>query len=120
MAFADPQSIKIGSTTYSLPRISTGGMSSEYANEDGSVSLKISTTKGRRRRQVIRLDQTKITDDTFDDSRNISVGESVYLVVDRPEYGFTNAQALEAVKGFLEAITASENAAVKKLLASES
>jgi hypothetical protein len=120
MAFADPQSIKIEGATTSLPRISTGGMASEYASEDGALSLKISTTNGRRKRQVVRLDQTKITDDPFNDSLNVTVGESVYLVVDRPIAGFTNAQALKAVEGFVELLSASTFSAVKKMLASES
>jgi len=118
--FTDPQSIKIGATTNSLPRISTEGMKSIYANEDGSVILEISTQRGKRIRQVSRMNQTKITDDPFDDGRNVQIGESVYLVIDRPIAGYTNAQALEAVKGFLEALSASEYAHVKKLLASES
>lgn len=120
MAFADPQSIKIEATTSSLPRVETSGGESKYSNEDGTVSLKISTTNGRRRRHTIRVDQTKITDDPYNDALNVTIGESVYLVIDRPIAGFTNAQSLAAVKGFVELLSGTEYAAVKKLLGNES
>lgn len=120
MAFADPQSIKIGEATTSLPRVSTGDRKSQYDSEDGTVSLKISTEKNRRNRQVYRIDSSKITDDPYDTTQNIDVSMSAYLVTDRPLAGFSNSEALDVVKGLLEALGASSNAAVKKLLASES
>lgn len=119
MSFADPQSIKIGATTTSLPRVSTGDFASEYASEDGLISLKASTVNNRRKRQVVRLDLTKITSDPFIPANNTEVGMSAYLVVDRPPAGYTNAQALEAVKGFIERLNATEETLIKKLLASE-
>lgn len=122
MSLADPQSIKIGASTISLPRISTGNRSSEYASEDGTKSLKVQTTesKGGRKRQVIRLDLSKVTSDPFNTSQNQLVSSSAYLVVDRPPSGWTNAEALEFVKGLHEALGVSEFAMVKKVLASES
>lgn len=122
MSLADPQSIKIGGTTISLPRISVGNLSSEYASEDGTKSLKVATTQSKngRKRQQIRLDLSKVTPDPFNTGRNEQVGASAYLVVDRPLSGWTNAEALEFVKGLLEALGASEYTLVKKVLASES
>jgi hypothetical protein len=120
MALSDPQSIKIGEKTSSLPRVNTGNFSSEYLSEDGTVGLKVATSNGRRKRQTIRVDQTKITTDPYDTTQNVQIGESVYLVVDRPLAGFTNKEAEEAVKGFVELLSASTYSIVKKMLASES
>lgn len=120
MALADPQSIKINGTTSSLPRVNTGNFESEYLSADGTVRLKVSTTNGRRKRQQIRLDLNKITTDPFDTSQNVEVSESIYIVVDRPPSGFTNEEALKAIEGFVELLSASTYALVKKALASES
>lgn len=121
MAFSDPQSIKIGEATTSLPRVSTGEYKSKYASEDRLKSLEISTQETRERiRQVYRINSSKITADAFDTTQNVEAGMSAYLVVDRPKAGFTNAEAKDVVKGLLESLSASTYAAVVKLLASES
>lgn len=120
MAFADPQSIKIGETEHSLPRVSTGDYRSVYSNADGTVELKISTDENRRKRQVYRIDHNKITDDPFDDTQNVEVSMSCYVVVDRPLAGYTNEEALEVLKGLVTALSASSYASAVKLLGSES
>lgn len=120
MALADPQSIKINGVTSSLPRVNTGNFESEYLSADGLTKLKVATTNGRRKRQTVRVDLSKITTDPFDSTQNVEVGESVYLVVDRPPAGFTNEEALKAVEGFVELLSASTFSLVKKALASES
>lgn len=120
MSFADPQSIKIGETETSLPRVSTGKFESLYQSEDGLITLKASTVENRRKRQVIRLDLTKVTADPFIPEQNVEVSMSAYLVVDRPPTGYTNAEALAGVKGFITALNAGSELLLKKLLASES
>jgi hypothetical protein len=120
MSQADPQSVKIGSTTTNLPRVSTGNYTSKYESADGNIDLTYSTQTGKRKRQVARIDLSKITPDPFIDTQNIEVGTSMSLVVDRPLVGFTNDEALEIVKGFIEALTKSEYAIITKLLAGES
>ena len=120
MAFADPQAIKIGGTTHTLPRVFTEGRKAEYTKDDGTVSLKIETAKNRRNRQTYRADTSKITTNPFDTSQNVEVSMSAYLVVDRPLVGYTNAEALDVVKGLLEALTEGTYADVVKLLAGES
>lgn len=122
MALADPQSIKISGTTTSLPRVSTGDYKSKYESADGTIDLSLSTatTGSGRRRQTARLDITKITADPFLPAQNIELGSSVYLVVDRPIAGFTNAEALAIFSGFIERLTATENKIVTQLLAGES
>lgn len=119
MAFSDPQKVKVNGVEVTLPRVGSGNYSSEYASEDGQNILKISTQNGKRKRQVIRLDLSKLTDDPFSDTTNMQVSASVYLVVDRPLAGFTNEEMKKTVEGFFENLTASTGANLKKFLASE-
>lgn len=120
MALADPQSIKIGETTTSLPRVSSGDYKSKYSSDDGTIDLTFSTQNGKRKRQVARLDHSKITTDPFIPANNVEVSSSIQLVVDRPIAGYTNAEALAIVKGFIESLNASSEKLIKQLLASES
>lgn len=121
MAFADPQSVKVdGTNTVSLPRVDTGSFASEYLSADGTIRLKLSTANGRRKRHVARIDLSKITTNPFDTSQNVEVGTSVYLVVDRPLAGFTNAELKKVVEGTVAFLSASTYSAVDKLLGSES
>jgi hypothetical protein len=121
MAFADPQKVKIGAKESTLPRVSSGNFTSLYQSEDGLVKLSAATTSnGKRKRQVFRLDQNKITTDPFDTTQNVELGASVYLVADRPLAGFTNTEMLEMVTALTELGAASTNTVYKKFLASES
>jgi hypothetical protein len=119
MALTDPQTIKIGETESSLPRVNTGSFSSQYESSDGSVVLKLSTQESGRKRHVVRVDVTKITEDPFS-ANNVEVSMSCYIVIDRPLVGYTNAEALEVVAGLLSLSTASSSSLLKKLLGSES
>lgn len=122
MALTDPQSIKVGETTTSLPRVSTGDFESEYLSEDGKYKLTLSTTVSgsSRKRQVLRIDVTEITSDPFIPTQNTEVSMSTYVVIDRPPAGFTNAKALEILSGLIGLGTASSNAVLKALLSSQS
>lgn len=120
MALADPQSIKVGETTTSLPRVNTGSFASEYTSADGTIHLKLSTQESTRRRQMLRVDISKITEDPFIDSQNREVSMSVYLVVDRPLVGYDNTEALAIIAALIELGTASTSKVLKQLLGGES
>lgn len=120
MALSDPQSIKISGTTTSLPRTSTGAFESSYTSADGLIKLKLSTTSGNRKRQVVRVDVSKITADPFIPTQNVEVSMSNYVVFDRPPAGYNNAEAKAVWDGFIEALQASSSVIITKLLGSES
>lgn len=120
MSFADPQKVKVGAKEYELPRVSVGDHQSEYAYSDGTVVLKAASAYGGRTRQTARLDLSKIAADPFIPAQNVKLGMSTYLVIDRPVAGYTNTEAEEAVKGLIEALSASTYLLVKKLVAGES
>lgn len=121
MAFSDPQKIKAdGTTETELPRVNTGNYASEYLSSDGLVRLKLSTTNGRRKRHVARVDLSKITPNELDNDQNEEVSASAYLVVDRPLSGFTNTELRKLVEGLVTFLSASTYSATNKLLGSES
>jgi hypothetical protein len=120
MSLADPQSIKISGVTTSLPRVSTGDYKSKYESSDGLIDLTVSSQNGKRKRQVARIDVSKITADPFIPSQNVEVSSSFQLVVDRPLAGFTNTEAAAIVAGFIERLTAESSLIITKLLAGES
>lgn len=120
MALSDPQSVKISEEEISLPRVSSGDRKSTYESADGRTTLTLSTTENSRKRQVMRLDVSKITEDPFIPTQNTEVSMSTYIVIDRPPVGYTNAEALAVVVGLLERGTASTNKVLGQLLASES
>lgn len=92
MAFSDPQSVTINSVATSLPRVSIEPQGAVYRNADETVQLRIShlSSKGRKRRMV-RLDQTVIAADPLT-AENAEQKAGIYLVIDEPTWGFTDAQ----------------------------
>lgn len=121
MAFADPQKVKVdGTTEVTLPRVNSGGFASEYDSSDGLVKLKLSTTNGRRKRHVARIDLSKVIASTINPSQNEEVSTSAYLVVDRPLSGYTNTELKKLVEGLVNFLSASTYSATEKLLGSES
>jgi hypothetical protein len=120
MALADPQSIKISGVTTSLPRTSTGDFESIYTSADGLIKLSLETASKKRKRQVVRVDVSKITPDPFIPANNVEVSMSLYLVFDRPQVGYTNSEAKAVYDGFIEAIQATSSVIITKLLGSES
>lgn len=120
MALADPQSIKINGTTTSLPRVSTGNFESIYESADGTIKMSLSTVAKSRKRQVVRVDVSKITEDPFIPAQNVEVSMSTYLVFDRPLVGYSNEEAKKVYDGFVEALQASSSVIITKLLGAES
>jgi len=119
MSFADPQTVTIDATTYSLPRVESLGSESTYTDSSGLVSLSASSAKGKRYRRVIRLDHTKIAADVFAPDTNVQRSMSVYMVFDTPLFGYTLTEAFEVYAGFINQVTATSDLLVHKLLGGE-
>jgi len=115
--FADPQSVTINAVPVSLPRVSIGVSEATYRSADETVQMRIShqSSKGRKRR-MIRLDQFVIAADPLT-AENASQKAGIYLVVDEPTFGFTDA-ALDYLVDALIAFMTSGN--IAKLLGGES
>jgi hypothetical protein len=121
MAFSDPQKVKVdGVTEVSLPRVNSGNFSSQYESADASVNLKLSTTNGRRKRHVARIDLSKIIASTLNPAQNEEASASAYLVIDRPQSGYSNTELRKLVEGLAGFLSATSYSATEKLLGSES
>ena len=121
MAYADPQSVTIGTTpgAVSLPRVNSGSETGKFSNFDAKTSLTAGTTYGRRIRHQARIDFSKVTADPLVASTNVLVGASAYLVIDAPSSGFSAADQKDLAKALLNWLTASSDAALIKLIAGE-
>lgn len=89
--FSDPQSVTINAVPVSLPRVSVGDGKATYRSADGTVEMKIShlLTSKNRSRHMVRLNQTVIAADPLT-SVNASCEAGIYIVIDEPEFGFTD------------------------------
>lgn len=89
---ADPQSVTINAVATSLPRVQTSPTQNTYTDATGNTSMvtKQNTTASRFRREI-RLSQKKVAADPIS-AVNKEIGVSVYLVIDEPRWGFTDAE----------------------------
>nr|QDH89571.1 MAG: hypothetical protein H4BulkLitter24272_000002 [Leviviridae sp.] len=122
MALADPQSITINAVTTPLPRTFSEGSESAYTSADGlwKLSVNHNLVKQGRTRHLLRFDHAKVTPDPFVPSQNVKVGSAIYMVVDVPPAGYTNAELMQVFTGFNTLCTASTNALIAKLIGGES
>lgn len=97
MSLTTPQSVTINAVATDLNKIIEDGLSSTYAADDGTLQLKISHQSNKaRNRRMIRLDQTKIAADPLT-AENSYQRAGVYLVIDEPDFGFTDVEIEDLV-----------------------
>lgn len=122
MALTDPQKFKeVAGTEVEAPRVATGDHKSVYTTSDGLNTLTVSTTEtgGGRYRHLVRIDTKKLTTNPYEEAKKQYVSMSTYVVVDRPEAGFTVAEAQKAVEGLVGLLSASTYAVTKKVIGGE-
>lgn len=91
--FADPQAVTVNTVSQSLPAVSRNSDSSVYQKDDGAYKLTISHQyKAERSRFSVRLDTSKTAADPLVASNNRIYSTSVYLVMDKPTVGYSNAE----------------------------
>lgn len=122
MAVSDPQSITIGADTISLPRTGQGVDQGVFTSSDGNTRLTIQhqSTKGGRFRRVFKIDHSIVAADPFVTTVNAKYSETMYVVMDVPSVGFTQAQELDLYKGLSGLLSASTYALANKVLGGES
>jgi hypothetical protein len=102
--FSDPQSVTVNAVAKSLARTgSTDSIGIYQSTADGLV-LKISHQNGKRNRQTVRLDVSKISADPLVPTVNRPYSLSAYLVLDTPLQGFSTTEIgyyLKAVSDWL-------------------
>lgn len=106
MSFSDPTSILIGATVTPSAGTATSFVTQDrsvpftgkYGTTDGLNKLTISHSFGTRKRMEFRLELlTTYTDPTTGLAKDISA--SAYLVLNRPNAGFTNTQLKSIMAG---------------------
>jgi len=122
MALTDPQSITINAVTQPLPRTFSEGSESAYTSADGlwKLSLNHTVAKQGRWRHLLRFDHSKLTPDPFITAQNVRVSTAIYLVLDTPPAGYSNAEIMQVYTGFKALYTAASDAVVTKLIGGES
>lgn len=123
MALTDPSKFKNeAGTEVTAPRVDTGQWQSVYSTSDGANTLTVSTSASNssRFRHLVRIDVKKLSTNIYEESKKQYVSMSVYLVVDRPENGYTVADAKKLVEGLVGLLSASSYSVVEKVLARES
>lgn len=118
--FSDPQSVTINAVAQTLPRLGQGMNAGLFQKEDGSYKLSINHSLGSRNRRLIRLDNFKTATDPLIPTNNAPYRMGVWLVVDVPKVGYTNAEQALVTNGFLAYLSASSYANMTKFLGGES
>jgi hypothetical protein len=117
MAFADPQTLTVNAVPQTLNRIKAEGTRSEYSTADGVYKFVISHQQsGKRTRRMIRVDKKVVAADPLT-ATNDYKSCGIYLVIDEPEYGFTDTEIWDVIAGLK---TWLDNTAVLKVLATQS
>jgi hypothetical protein len=121
MAFADPQSVTIGTTpgAVSLPRVNGVGELGKFSNYDAKTVLTVGSTYGKRNRHSARLTYSKVVTDPLIATTNVLVLGGVTVTIDVPPSGFSATEQKELATALLTFLTASSNAALIKLIAGE-
>lgn len=116
MAFADPQTITVNAVPLTLNKVRVEGQKTVYSTADEELKLTIShqESKGRTRRMA-RLDKRVVATNPLS-SVNEYKSTGIYLVIDEPEYGFTDDELDDVVQGLTAWLT---SANVLKILSSQ-
>lgn len=92
MAFADPQTLTVNSVAKTLAKILTSGTSATYQSSDGAYKLIISHQQSKKRiRTMVRVENRAIVTDPLTSVNDYDT-LTFFMVLDRPEYGFSDAQ----------------------------
>lgn len=103
--FADPQTVTINATPYTLARTGIGDGNATYRTADEALQLRISHKKAKNRiRRMVRLDQTIVAADPLN-SENAYQTAGCYIVIDEPAVGFTDAQLDYLAAGLIAYLT---------------
>lgn len=116
--FADPQSITINTVEKSLVKVKPEANQSMYQTADEAFKMRLShqDAKNARRRHMARIDERKVAADPIT-AENDYVNCGVYIVIDEPEYGFSDSEIAYLVSGLTDWLASGTN--VAKLLAGE-
>jgi len=104
--FTDPQSVTYNGNAKSMPKVESTGKQSVYISADGNFTMKIShqVVAGGRVRSLVRIDQRAVVADPLTADNDYQV-LTTYMVIERPEYGFTATDVnyqVAALEGWID------------------
>lgn len=109
---ATPQVISYNAVNNDLHRVTDDKSSSTYQNADGSLKLTVSHQKTKARtRRLIKLERTVIAADPLN-AENSHQTASVHLVIDEPDFGFSDTDLDYQVDSVVAWLSAANIAAV--------
>lgn len=92
MALTDPQTITVNTVEQTLNRIKSDGYRSEYADAAEVFKMTVGHNESRdRTRRMVRIDQRVVAADPLT-SVNEYKSLGIYIVIDEPEYGFSDTE----------------------------
>lgn len=105
MAFTDPQTVTVDAVAQVCARIKSDGYRSEYLEPTEAFKVTISHQESKTRtRRMVRCDQRVVAADPLT-ALNEYKSLGVYLVIDEPEYGFSNDEIYDVVLGLTTWLT---------------
>lgn len=97
--FADPQEIEISTDTHILAKVLQDGSKAIYSKADETLTLTISHQRsGARTRSMARVDKKALVTNPLDASNDFD-NLGVYIVIDRPDFGFTQTDVSNLLSG---------------------
>lgn len=117
MALADPQTLTVNTVAKTLNRIKPGTNQSVYQTSDEVYRFTVShqETKSNRTRRMVRVDHRVVAADPLT-SINEYKEAGIYLVIDEPEYGFSDTELDYDIQALCDWLS---SANVTKVLASQ-
>lgn len=112
MALADPQTLTVNTVEQTLNRVKSEGTRSVYKTPDEEFSFTVSHQESKSRtRRMCRVDQRIVAADPLT-ATNEYKDLGVYLVIDEPEYGFTDTEIDYVVQALTAWLTSANVAKV--------
>lgn len=115
--FAEPQTITINAGSRSAARVLTGTEVGRFIAPERDVVIEIAHNTKNRIRSVVKLQEKKFSDDPS--TAPAVLDQTVSLTINKPQAGFSEAETLVAVKGFIAWLGASSDANLKKFIGGE-
>jgi len=115
----DPQSVTVGATPISLPRVGMDRSSADYQSADANSQMRVSqNVNGSTRSTTISLKTNKIAADPVT-AINSRKSQIITISARGPIDGFTVAEIKDQLVGLANALTASSAALATKILSGE-
>lgn len=100
--FTEPVTVTVNAVAKNLNRVSFGNLSGTFASRADGLKLRITHVEGKRNRRTVRLDINQTVPDAFITGVNREVSASVFLTIDAPVVGFSDAELMQKVQGLID------------------